>query len=298
MPKYPIDKLIADFDETISEQDTISLIVHATADNRRNGKSQFLADWREMVKWYSTRYQRIRNQWLADEQSIVNRQKPALERSEGSIVDFLKAFEEVESASIERVIEKGFLAGLTEERLRAVGRNVVKKTGVGRVLASMRTAGVQVEIISANWSKALIEGAMGGLYDWVITNALVYDAAGLSTGGIHQHSTSARDKLRHFRQRKCVRPLVPPSPGGQGEPVGQTLYIGDSISDFLAILEADVGVLIGDNRTAMQTIKRFQLPTQQIREGAQFDPARHYQGTILRVDSWATLNDFLVKAGN
>ena len=115
MPKYPIDKLITDFDETISERDTISTLVYTAADNRAHEKEEFLAAWREMVQWYLTRYHRVCDAWLDHRHSIV---------------DFLKTFEELETASIQRVMAKGSWRALTEEGLRTAGRNVVKKPGL------------------------------------------------------------------------------------------------------------------------------------------------------------------------
>lgn len=274
MPNYPIDKLITDFDETISEQDTISTIVRTAADNRGRKKEEFLAAWQEMVQWFLTRYHPVCDAW---------------QNHRSSLVDFLKSFEELETVSIQRVMTKGFLAGITREELRAVGRNVVKKPGVDGVLSRLRRDGVAVEILSANWSKALIQGATEGLSDQIITNSLTYDAAGRSTGDIDLHVVSARDKLREFRECK----KNPPNPHEIGQGGIRTLYIGDSISDFLAILDADLGVLIGQNRTAMQTIERFRLPTQRLQEGTRFDSSRHYRGTILLVDSWSVLDDFL-----
>ena len=275
MSKYPIHKLITDFDETISERDTISTLVHTAADNHAHQKEEFLAAWQEMVQWFLTRYYRVCDAWQDHRHSLV---------------DYLKSFEELETVSIQRVIAKGFLEGLTREGLRAVGRNVVKKPEVDRVLSTMRAEGIAVEILSANWSETLIQGATEGLCDQIITNSLQYDATGRSTGSIHLHVVSARDKLREFRLRK-KNPPTPDQIGDGG--IIRTLYIGDSISDFLAILDADLGVLIGQNPTAMQTIERFQIPTQRLQEGTRFDSSDRYQGTILLVDSWKNLDDFL-----
>lgn len=275
--KYPITQLITDFDETISERETISTIVRTAADNRGGEKEEFLAAWREMAEWYWARYRQLSDERLNHCYSIT---------------DCLKAFEELETAAIRRVIAKGFLAGITRDELRAVGRNVVKKPGVDEVLSRLRRDGVEVEILSANWSAALIQGATEGLYDQIITNSLTYDAEGRSTGDIHLHVVSARDKLRKFKERK----KNPPNPDEIGDGGVRTLYIGDSISDFLAILDADLGVLIGQNHTAMQTIERFRLPTQRLQKRTRFDSSRHYRGTILLVNSWKELDDFLLTA--
>jgi HAD superfamily phosphoserine phosphatase-like hydrolase len=286
MQEYPIDKLVADFDETVSEEDTISLLVHAAADSRNDDKSQFLAAWQEMVEWYFTRYNRVCNEWLVRRPMAP---RHALQDTQyAMLTDFLASFRELELASIQRVVEQGFLAGVTSERSRAIGRSVVKKPGVDRVLSAIRAAGGEVEILSANWSAALIEGAMEGLCNQVIANRLEYDATGRSTGNIHLGVVSAQDKLKHLRERNYV--------SVKRKRTGQTLYIGDSISDFLAILNADLGVLIGSNPTAMQTIERFNLSAQQLREGTRFNPTQQYQGAILLIDSWEMLEGFLSTA--
>ncbi|MYE90975.1 haloacid dehalogenase-like hydrolase, partial [Candidatus Poribacteria bacterium] len=218
MSQYPIDKLITDFDETISERDTISTLVHTAADSHTHEKEEFLAAWQEMVQWFLTRYHRVCDAWQDHRHSLV---------------DYLKSFEELETASIQRVMSKGFLEGLTRDGLRTVGATVTKRADVDRVLFQLRQAGIAVEILSANWSEALIQGATEGLCDQITTNSLQYDAAGRSTGDIHLHVVSARDKLRKFRSRKKNPPR--PDETGDGE-ITRTLYIGDSISDFLAIL--------------------------------------------------------------
>ena len=83
MSKYPIDKLITDFDETISERDTISTLVHTAADNRAHEKEEFLAAWQEMVQWFLTRYHRVCDAWQDHRHSLV---------------DYLKSFEELEDS--------------------------------------------------------------------------------------------------------------------------------------------------------------------------------------------------------
>ena len=303
---YPIDKLIADFDETVSEVDTISLLVHAAIESRtipfqEGAQVSLLADWQETVEWYSTQYARIVDEWLSSgkPKEIRNRNHSQSASDLADLTDFLKALEALEKTSIRRVTGRKFLAGLTKDRLREMGRNVQKKRGALQVLEAMRTNGVKIEILSANWSKTLIEGAMEGACNQIVTNHLEFDAAGCSTGQIHLRVVSAHDKLRHFLTRKCVLSPAVPSPKGEGgkkrletQP-GQTLYIGDSISDFLAILEADIGMLIGENRTAIQTIERFGLPTRIIADQDRFDPIRHTRGTIFRVDSWERLDCFL-----
>jgi len=218
MPNYPINKLITDFDETVSEMDTIRLLIHAAADNRAplGEREQFLADWQEMVEWYSTRYGRILDEWLDQGDKETRRQGDKWTGSpfhvsrftfHALLTDFLKSFEALERASLRRVMDKKFLAGLTQDQLRKAGQKVVKKPGVERVLSAMRASGVGIEILSANWSHTFIEGAMEGLCNQIVTNDLVFDSGGHSTGQILMRVVSAQDKLQHFKEQRATPPV-------------------------------------------------------------------------------------------
>ena len=59
MPNYRVDKLIIDFDETITEKDTIELLVNTAVQTRRSDKLQIMKAWRQTVEWYLVRYARI-----------------------------------------------------------------------------------------------------------------------------------------------------------------------------------------------------------------------------------------------
>lgn len=273
MSVYIIDKLITDFDETISEADTIQLLVYAAAENREHDRTQTWTHWKETVEWYTTKYTHIVDEWLDNHDS-----------RQLSIVDFLKAFETLEIASIRRVMQGRFLEGLYHAQLRQLGREIQKRQGVESIFTAMRKADVTIEILSANWSQILVEGAVEGLCDRVTANRLVFGTNQLkrevtprSTGEIKLNVVSAHDKLRYFRDHRSK--------------TGQTAYIGDSISDLLAMLEADVGILIGENRTALRTIERFQIPT--ISMADRLSEEITDKGTILHTHSWETLDRFL-----
>jgi len=273
MSVYIIDKLITDFDETISEADTIQLLVYAAAENREHDRTQTWTHWKETVEWYTTKYTHIVDEWLDNHDS-----------RQLSIVDFLKAFETLEIASIRRVMRGRFLEGLYHAQLRQLGREIQKRQGVESIFTAMRKADVTIEILSANWSQTLVEGAVEGLCDRVTANRLVFGTNQLkrevtprSTGEIKLNVVSAHDKLRHFRDHRSK--------------TGQTAYIGDSISDLLAMLEADVGILIGENRTALRTIERFQIPTMSIADC--LSKKITDKKTILHTHSWETLDCFL-----
>ena len=107
----------------------------------------------------------------------------------------------------------------------------------------------------------------------------MFDDFNKSTGEIRQNVTSAQDKLSFFERYRSK--------------VGKTLYIGDSITDFLAILSADIGVLIGNNHVARQVIDFFEIPTVPVTKKQKYNPEIHQSGIILLVDSWSDLEVFL-----
>ena len=155
--------------------------------------------------------------------------------------------------------------------------------GAKTCLSEMRSAGVTVEILSANWSQIFVEEAVKGFCDAVVANRLLFDERGYSTGEIELRVASARDKWTYFKSRRSK--------------TGLTGYVGDSVSDLRAILEADVGLLVGENTTCLRTINRFQIPMKRVTEATRrvvnCSETRATNKRILHADSWETVNHLL-----
>ena len=276
MPIYRVDKFISDFDETISQEDTIQLLVSAAMQNRSMDEMPTIKEWKQTVEWYRARYSHRCNKWLNDSR----------ERCQGNLLNFLSEIESLEMHSIGKVMRKRFLAGLKRDQLREAGSQVPKREGAEACLSEMRSAGVAVEILSANWSETFVEEAMNGYCDAVVANRLLFDEQGYSTGEIQLRVVSARHKWRHFKSRRSK--------------TGLTGYVGDSISDLRAIVEADVGILIGENQTCLRTIDRFQIPIRRVTRASH--QAANCSETctpikqIFHADSWETVNRLLKQA--
>ena len=273
MPIYRVDKLISDFDETISQKDTIQSLVTAAMQNRTVDESPTIEEWRQTVEWYRTRHSLRCDKWLNSHP----------EHCQGTVIDFLSDIKSLEISSIGRVTEKRFLAGLTQEELRKAGKKVQKHEGARTCLSEMRSAGVTVEILTANWSQTFVEEAVKGFCDTVVANRLLFDRRGISTGEIELRVLTAQDKWRHFKSRRSK--------------TGHTGYVGDSISDLRAILEADIGILIGENQTCLRTIDRFKIPIKRVTQAphqvVNGPEARTKMKHILHADSWDTVNQLL-----
>lgn len=84
--------------------------------------------------------------------------------------------------------------------------------------------------------------------DWpapVTSNDLLYDEDGVSTGDITVKVSGSFGKHQHFlnlaataRETTGVFETVPRT---------MTVYVGDSVTDLLAMLDANVGIVVGDN---------------------------------------------------
>ncbi len=273
MAIYRVDKFISDFDETITIEDTIQALVAAATRHRAADELPTIEEWKRTVEWYRGRYSHRCNKWL----------NGAPEHLQGNLLDFLSEIETLEMRSIDKVMKKGFLAGLRRDQLRKAGSQVPKQHGAEACFSEMRSAGVTVEILSANWSQTFVEEAVKGLCDAVVTNRLLFDEGGYSTGDIELRVVSARHKWNHFKSRRSKS--------------GLTGYIGDSISDLRAMLEADIGILIGENPTCLRTIKRFQIPITHVTLASHHDAnssdTNAPKNQIFHVDSWKTVNQLL-----
>jgi 2-hydroxy-3-keto-5-methylthiopentenyl-1-phosphate phosphatase len=277
MNRYPITTLITDFDGTITVKDTIADIAYAAADNflsasRETSYEEFLQSWHGVVRKFSDEYTQLFER-------LLDQPRPSRYNYD-ALLKFLASFAEIELASVERVVSGNFLAGIKREKLRRTGKYIKKQEEVDIILAQMRQTGVQINIVSANWSRELMIGVVDDLYDNIVSSDLEFDADGVSTGQINLRILSPLDKLKYYQYLKSD--------------TGKNLYIGDSVSDLLAILAADVGVLFGRGQSVMRVISHFNLPFRELNDEDRFSRIRFdVNNTILMVHSWRQLNAFL-----
>jgi len=155
-------------------------------------------------------------------------------------------------SSLERVERYGLLGGLSRDDLRFTGSTSVKlQEGVEDFLVKTSQRGIPIHICSANWSKDLIIGALQHLTDGkavklanVASSDLEFDERGsmLSTGKIRRNIVTADDKKKYLEDiRKTTKSE------------GRIVYIGDGQPDVLAMLNADVGIIVGDGSSLRKT---------------------------------------------
>lgn len=189
----------------------------------------------------------------------------ALTRGEvvNSLRGVLQLHGEIEHTSLDRVVSNHLFAGIPLHALESAGCDSSMVQMQDQCVECLRTAisisNTVVNVISANWSAEMLTSAVrhAGLEldtlhphssadGHVVANMFKWED-GFSTGGIERRIVTALDKEREFDFMceatliKCVR--IEDSATGQD--AGVTVFLGDSVPDILALLRADVGIVIG-----------------------------------------------------
>ncbi|KAF7724288.1 hypothetical protein EC973_001189 [Apophysomyces ossiformis] len=245
--------ILVDFDKTITTQDTLELLAN-TALNLTGSSLK----WSYFTDAYMEDYQ----QQLA----TMNTSIPPWEQ--------LDALRPVEKASLDRISNHKLFQGLTQEQLHSAAKSLSSTYLQPGVLEVLNKVKEQLHIVSLNWSKDWILGFLSPLElprEQVHSNDLEFDKDGRTTGLIQQHLLTTGDKKRE------VEAIM------QSDSKAKTVYVGDSLGDLLPIVEADAGVVIGNDTSLLDAIKQM---GKQIREGIKRSP-----NTVYRVDTWKQIHD-------
>jgi len=147
----------------------------------------------------------------------------------------------------------------------------------------LQAADVDVYILSANWSCDLIFGALEGVIpdERIFANRHVYHpVTAVSTGVLDMHVVSAFDKCRVFKE---IAQKTSDNDGHTETQKGLAMYVGDSPNDLLALLEADVPVVMQGNRYLLQSLNRLKVTVRQMTE--KLNPPLP-QDTIYEISEW------------
>jgi len=141
--------------------------------------------------------------------------------------------------------------------------------GAADALRAAAASGVGVHICSANWSPDWIVGALfecGDALSGIHTNALEMDGLGVCTGGLKRSIVGPADKARCFARLRAESSAA--SRDGRA-----CVFVGDALPDLTAMLDADIGILIGENalmRTALAAVDGA-MPLRALSEAAAED---------------------------
>ncbi|RUP43281.1 hypothetical protein BC936DRAFT_137394 [Jimgerdemannia flammicorona] len=199
-----VSLLVCDFDKTITSKDTIGILASLAYSKRVNQSptSQPIPPWSFFVDAHLKDYAEHQARWCSTHGDDL---------TSPDHLAFLESLRAVEDASLDRVAAHGVLAGLTRDEIVACGRTVPKQARFEDVCTAFlrphdnpTAYPKKLHVLSVNWSRDLILGAMAGVgrFDGtnVHSNDLVFGVDGVSTGQIARRVVAAKDKVEIFRR--------------------------------------------------------------------------------------------------
>ncbi|KAI7855073.1 HAD-like domain-containing protein [Circinella umbellata] len=237
--------ILVDFDETITTLETTPLLGQFGLDYQKsnNKNSNSSLSWHYFVDSYMNDYNQIKTT-LPSSIDITNR---------------LKKLRHAEEASLTRIHAHHVFQGLTRELIFNQAKHLgpkLLKPNVLETLKSIKNKKDNLRIISINWSKDWIRGILNSCLmdhedellslDQIYCNDLIYDKEGIATGEIQSKILTSFDKKliidqeikkEHINNKKKI------------------IYIGDSLGDLLPLVKADIGIVMGNNQSLLNSIE-------------------------------------------
>jgi len=302
MQSLPFRVAIFDFDKTITVEDTSTIIIEAA----RNAKvklansgeyrvNKFEEDLKRISEAYYQQYEQLMEEFRQAQLDLCTRPK-SFDNIRQALCKLYEKERQMELSSALEVCEARLLAGCTQEEWQLVGKEGVKiREGALEVIKKLKTQGVEVYVLSASWCSDLIYGAIRQEVDkdHIFANDMVYDPVhGRSSGQLHLRVVSALDKqivLRQIKEqisKKNMTEMV-----AKGHKANNILYMGDSVNDLLAIMEADIPVIMDGNRHLHALLTHQCLPVLPVEQYL-----NNAKDVFYRVVTWGQL-EVLFSAG-
>ena len=234
-----------DFDGTCTLEDTTKLFYKATNQYRQSSDidaRKLDIRWGELAKSY-----------LSGHKEVVLKSLENHSVAESSSLDlnglrtFLQAVHDFDTEMSKKVEASGLLKGISKSGIESVSGDAKLNPGCINVLGHVNSP---LYVISVNWSKDLIHSRLGHVdHLRILANSFPLKDQ-LSTGEIGRSISTAFDKEKAFKELQVQH-------SGTCVGRGMTVFIGDSITDLLAMLEADIGVVFGNCKTLRKVAHVF-----------------------------------------
>lgn len=267
--------LFTDFDETLTSTDTLSHLV-ATAYTLQ-GPDVLLPPWDYFSSTYLCDYDTYAKQFPAESRRTLEEEQRFLEGLRGA-----------ERASVERVEEAGVFRGLDRGVLvrDAARMGGMMREGWEEVVRGVVGERGWVVVVSVNWSRAWIRECLVGVEEEevrVFANEFVVGEDGRTSGRLDRWFGEVEGGIWTAGDKvKVMRDFI----GGGEQKEALVVYVGDSVTDLLCLLEADVGVVFG--RKLDGVCERLGVP---IRDGlVAGDTPR---GGLSRIGHWRELKEWI-----
>ncbi|KAI3849577.1 hypothetical protein MKX03_031426 [Papaver bracteatum] len=307
-PKEERLMLFADFDFTCTNVASLEILANieiltAQKPDRqllgedRDGHSQVTSiDMRKTLELLSQRYTSENDNFI---EKIMLGEKAVSFDYEGLYSAFVKLSSPEEQA-FSRIFDSGVLKGISLEDIKQAGKCMELHNGCMDFFVKVNNLDVSVNVMSC-LSGDLTRSALSGGLDMLKVDGNEFSYAdGIFTGEVtRQAHQSVTAKLQYFED------MVQEHASEHG--VGaRTVYIGDSVSDLLCLLTADIGIVIGSNKSLMKVGKHFGITFTPLFAGVVKEQKKRFEtgnpivwegglsGTLYTVNSWIEIHAFIL----
>ena len=261
--------LVADFDGTCTMFDTTPIVPHLAAHFSAEPET-VLARFQTLEESYFELLSECKDELEVSEEVIGGYDAAGLEAS-------LLAMDNVSNVITEQLSRSGILAGIRAAEVAQVlsawradpsaapVRVPELREGCDATLASASARDWQLAILSLNWCPPLIHAMLPVLEASAPPPAPVWsnrieEASGTVANEVNG-AGAKRAVIERLVQSACEQAAqcVNGAEGSAAETsrVPRVVYIGDSATDLLAMLSADIGILIGESQSARDYCRRF-----------------------------------------
>nr|XP_024390005.1 bifunctional TH2 protein, mitochondrial-like isoform X3 [Physcomitrium patens] len=289
--------LASDFDSTCTISDSCPILADLTVQTARkshggrsvgeSGASLLKKRWDDLVMQYMDEYEDVLKR------SLVKKDNGSVNAlSAENLQEFLKEMSNFEQKANARVEEAAVLKGLSLASIQEAGKSMPLREGCSDFFKRLESGEVLVDtcILSVCWSKTFIEAVLekGEVrIPNINANELVFEGR-ISTGAIIKNVETALDKQRHFVQ--LLDNLKPTQDV-------LSIYVGDSLTDLLCLIRADLGIVLGDSSALKQVYGPKMAPLFMkaiLLEQANMRGRQQPTGYVFTVSSWYEVEAFLL----
>jgi len=301
--------LIVDFDGTCTEKDTTPLLPKLAAEFSKDNES-------ERLKRLNT-FASLENEYFDLHNTAMS--NIFVDGSKVSMKNALESLDDVSSTITKKLSDSGVLFGMSqtqsdyEDLVDYRGdkdeNNFDEKSklrkGCAEALANLIDQGWNFGVLSINWCPQLI----GAVLLRPVSN--IYSAIPERRNRKYaQHSFLPKVWSNHVSIDGIVKLEVPGANAkkeriaslkdssqyrGDSIQIPFIVYIGDSSTDLLALLEADVGILIGSSQTVSKFAERWNVALSPLSSKSQevTSTRQGQSSTVWTVNSWGEIEQFL-----
>jgi HAD superfamily phosphoserine phosphatase-like hydrolase len=265
MPLPKIKAAIMDWDDTITDKDTIQLVAEAAYIT----KPDFHKPWDYYSGVYYSKYKQFIEDF-GEKQSIEDE------------VRYQAAVKSVEMSSVNEYVSHELFKGVKLDTLKQQALKVEIKHGFFEVFQQLYERGIPVFILSCNWTSLIMkkmfedEGFVANDRFKFITNEFKHTDGELT--GTVDDIRCIRTGTDKLKQLKLIYEEL--KEFGIEDSV---YYFGDSCTDILPMLEVDYGMVL-DNGSALKTLSKL---------GIAYDDGLRGDAKIKHIKKWSEINELL-----